>query len=110
MAPRAIAQLLAVVAPPSCVACREVLARADLKLCAGCAGALPWLPRRTCSRCGLPSHRQRCPAAGAAFRRAWAPMAYDGIARELVAAVKFRGALPVAALMAAQNAPNPPAQ
>jgi ComF family protein len=110
MTPRAIAELLAVVAPPSCVACRAVLARADLRLCAGCARALPWMPKRTCERCGLPSHRQACPAAGAAFRRAWAPLAYDGVARELVAALKFRGALPVAALMAAHMAANLPAE
>jgi predicted amidophosphoribosyltransferase len=53
-------------------------------------------------------HRQGCPAAGAAFARAWAPLAYDGVARQLVAALKFRGALPVAALMAAHVAANLP--
>jgi predicted amidophosphoribosyltransferase len=110
MPPRALAELLAVVAPPACVACREPLPRADLRLCAGCARALPWMPRGTCSRCGLPSHRQECPAARAAFQRAWAPLAYDGVARELVAALKFRGALPVAALMAAHMAANLPAE
>jgi predicted amidophosphoribosyltransferase len=36
-------------------------------------------------------------------------MAYDGVARQLVAALKFRGALPVAALMAAHVAANLPA-
>jgi ComF family protein len=108
--PRAVAELLAIVAPPSCVACRAVLARADLRLCAGCARSLPWMPRRTCHRCGLPSHRQACPAAGAAFRRAWAPLAYEGVARDLVAALKFRGALPVAGLMAAHMAANLPAE
>jgi predicted amidophosphoribosyltransferase len=46
----------------------------------------------------------------AAFGRAWAPLAYDGVARELVAALKFRGALPVAALMAAHIAANLPAE
>jgi predicted amidophosphoribosyltransferase len=35
-------------------------------------------------------------------------MAYDGVARELVAALKFRGALPVAAVMAAHMAANLP--
>jgi ComF family protein len=67
------------------------------------------MPRRTCRRCGLPSHRRGCPAARAAFARAWAPLAYDGVARELVAALKFRGALPVAELMAAHLAANLPA-
>ena len=109
MPSRVVAELLAVVAPPACAACREPLARADLRLCAECTRALPWMPARTCLRCGLPSHRRACPASAAAFARAWAPLAYDGVARELVAALKFRGALPVAALMAAHMAANLPA-
>ena len=41
---------------------------------------------------------------------AWAPLAYEGVARELVQALKFRGALPVARIMAAQLAAGlPPA-
>jgi predicted amidophosphoribosyltransferase len=40
--------------------------------------------------------------------RAWAPMAYAGVARDLVAALKFRSALPVANLMAAHMAANLP--
>lgn len=43
-----------------------------------------------------------------AFGRAWAPLAHEGVARDLVAALKFRGALPVAALMAAHVAANLP--
>ena len=109
MPSRVVAELLAVVAPPACAACRAPLARADLRLCADCTRALPWMPARTCRRCGLSSHRRGCPASTAAFTRAWAPLAYDGVARELVAALKFRGALPVAALMAAHMAANLPA-
>ena len=108
MPSRALAELLAVVVPPVCVACRAALPRAELWLCAACTQALPWLPARTCPRCGLVSHRGGCPAAQAAFDRAWAPLAHDGVARELVAALKFRGALPVAALMAAHVAANLP--
>jgi predicted amidophosphoribosyltransferase len=106
---RVVAELLAVVAPPACAACRVPLARADLRLCADCTRALPWMPARTCRRCGLASHRRACPAGAAAFACAWSPLAYDGVARELVAALKFRGALPVAALMAAHIAANLPA-
>jgi predicted amidophosphoribosyltransferase len=106
---RVVAELLAVVAPPACAACRTLLARADLRLCAECTRALPWMPARTCRRCGLPSHRRGCPASAAAFACAWSPLAYDGVARELVAALKFRGALPVASLMAAHIAANLPA-
>ena len=40
-----------------------------------------------------PAARQGCPAAGAGFDRAWAPLAYEGAARDLVAALKFRAAL-----------------
>jgi predicted amidophosphoribosyltransferase len=105
---RPLAELLAVVVPPACVACRAALPRAELWLCATCTRALPWLPERRCRRCALASHHGGCPAAQAAFARAWAPLAHDGVARELVAALKFRGALPVAALMAAHVAANLP--
>ena len=109
MSPALLAELLAVVVPPACVACRGPVAGADRRLCAGCVRALPWLPRGACTRCALPSHRRACPAAGAAFGRAWAPLAYEGVARDLVAALKFRGALPLAELMAAHIAANLPA-
>jgi predicted amidophosphoribosyltransferase len=57
----------------------------------------------------LPRHRAGCPAAGAAFDRAWAPLAYEGTAREIVRALKFHAALPLAGLMAAHMAANLPA-
>jgi predicted amidophosphoribosyltransferase len=100
MSLRPIAELLAVVVPPVCAACSSPLPRAELLLCAACTRALPWLPRRACPRCAL--------AAGAAFSRAWSPLAYDGVARDLVAALKFRAALPLAGLMAAHMAANLP--
>jgi hypothetical protein len=79
MTRRGVAELLAIVAPPACVACREPLRQADAQLCAGCLRALPWLRGWRCARCGLPRHRQgACPAARAAFARAWSPMAYEG--------------------------------
>jgi predicted amidophosphoribosyltransferase len=105
---RALSELLAVVVPPACAACRAPLARAQLRLCPDCTRALPWLPAWVCARCGLPRHRRGCPAAGAAFGRAWAPLAYDGVARAIVASLKFRSALPVAGLMAAHIAANLP--
>ena len=108
MPTRLVSELLAAIVPPACVACRLPLPRADLRLCAGCTRALPWLPGRLCLRCALPGHRRGCPAAGAAFVRAWAPLAYEGVARDLVGALKFRGALPVATLMAAHVAANLP--
>jgi predicted amidophosphoribosyltransferase len=106
---RLVRELLALVAPPGCVACRAAVVAAGVWLCPECVGALPWL-RGACERCALPSHGRRgCPAAGAAFPRAWAPLAYDGVARDLITALKVRGALPVADLMAAQMAANLPA-
>jgi predicted amidophosphoribosyltransferase len=105
-----IAEIVSLVAPPACPACRAPLGGAALRLCPACAGAMPWLPRPACPRCALPAHRRRpCPAADAAYARAWAPAAYDGVARELVGALKFRGALPLAGLMGAQIAANLPA-
>ena len=109
MTRRGWAELLAIVAPPACVACREPLGRAEELLCAGCLRALPWLRGRRCPRCGLPRHRRGgCPAADAAFARSWAPMAYEGPARALVQALKFRAALPAAGVMAAQVAATLP--
>jgi ComF family protein len=105
-----LTQLIALVAPPTCPACRAALPRAELRLCPDCAAALPWLPRRCCAVCALPSHQgRRCPASRAAFSRAWAPLAYEGVARELIGALKFRGALALADVMAAQLAANLPA-
>ena len=105
----AIAELLAVLAPPACAACGAPVTRAEILVCADCLRALPWLRGRRCPRCALPRHRPTgCPAARAAFTAAWAPMAYDGPARSLVQALKFRGALPAATLMAAQIAATLP--
>jgi predicted amidophosphoribosyltransferase len=109
MTRRGLAELLAILAPPACVSCREPVGRADQLLCPACLRSLPWLRGRRCPLCGLPRHRHGgCPAARAAFARAWAPMAYAGPARALVGALKFRGALPAAGLMAAQIAATLP--
>jgi predicted amidophosphoribosyltransferase len=111
---RLSAELGAALAPPACLACRAPLAAAGAQLCVDCRRALPWLPEPRCARCGLPlpcaPRSGGCPAAAAAFERAWAPLAHDGPARQLVAALKFRGALPVARLMAAQIAASAPGE
>src|SRR3954449_8089916 len=92
----------AVLAPPACVSCRRPPARAGDPLCPACRAALPWLRGPRCPRCALPwPCGARCPAGRMAFSAAWAPIAYDGPARALVRALKERGALPVAGLMAA---------
>ena len=102
-------QLLALVVPPLCAACRSPLPAAAGLVCSPCLRALPWLGRALCRRCGLPSHGGHgCPAAAAAFVSAWAPLAHTGSARALVHALKFRRRLAVAELMAAQVAANAP--
>ena len=100
--------LLSILVPPACAVCRRPLRDAGAVACTGCLRRLPWLRGHRCPRCALPRHRAGCPAAGAAFDRAWAPLAYEGAARDLVAALKFRAALPVAGLMAAHVAANLP--
>jgi predicted amidophosphoribosyltransferase len=105
-----LAQLLALLAPPACLGCRAPLRDPAELLCSACLRALPWLRGWRCPRCALPGHRGGgCPAARASFDTAHAAMAYDGGARALVRALKFRGALPAAGLMAAQLAAVLPA-
>jgi predicted amidophosphoribosyltransferase len=103
-------ELTAALAPPACLACRSPLTGASAALCVPCRRALPWLAQPRCDRCALPAPcgARRCPARDAAFERAWAPLSHDGPARALVAALKFRGALPVADLMAAQIVASAP--
>jgi len=105
---RLLAELLALVAPPGCSACRAPLPAGHDVLCSSCRRGLPWLPDRRCARCGLPAPCRRCPARAAAFSAAWAPLAYEGPARALVGALKFRGALRVADVMAAPIAAGAP--
>jgi predicted amidophosphoribosyltransferase len=101
-----LAAVVGLVAPPACAACRAPT-RGEL-VCGACLRRLPWLRGHRCPRCALPRHRAGCPAASAAFDRAWAPLAYEGAARDLVVALKFRGALPLAGVMAAHLAANLP--
>jgi ComF family protein len=84
------------------VACGIPLGRAGDVACSGCRRALPWLRGPQCARCALPlGARHACPAARQAFTASWAPVGYAGVARDLVAALKFRRARPLADLMAA---------
>ena len=98
--------LIDLLAPPTCAACRRP---ATGQICGECLRRLPWLRGHRCPRCALPRHRSGCPAAAAAFDRAWAPLAYEGAARDIVRALKFQAALPLAGVMAAHMAANLPA-
>jgi predicted amidophosphoribosyltransferase len=92
--------LLSLLVPPLCLACG---AAARDVLCPACRAALPWL-RDPCPRCALPRPCAPCPAARQRFAGAAAPVAYDGAARALVHALKFRRHLAAADVMAAQMA------
>lgn len=81
-----VARLLDSLAPPVCAACRAYAGRAD-PLCADCRGGLRWLGQEVSVLSGV---------------AVWAPLAYDGPARALVSALKFRGAVRAADVMAAQ--------
>lgn len=87
-----LARLLDAVAPPLCAACGAWAGNAE-PLCAACRGALRWLGAEPVFLGALPL---------------WAPVAYDGPARTLVRALKFRGAFGAAGVMAAQMAANAP--
>ena len=80
------------IAPPLCVACGGH-AGEGWCLCLGCRVSLPWLP-------SVPNELN-----GVTL---WAPLAYEGPAREMVRALKFRGALRVADTMAAHIVANAP--
>jgi ComF family protein len=79
--------------PPLCWGCGG-LARRREPLCVGCRRLLRRLGPDPVLLCGVPT---------------WAPVAYSGPARDLVRALKFRGATAVADAMAAQIAANAPA-
>lgn len=107
---RLLPEALSLLVPPACAACRGPGA-VGVVLCATCAGEMPWLRGDLCPRCALPreSGTHRCPAARAPWSLAWAPLAHAGPARELVLALKFRGALALADAMAAPLAARAPA-
>jgi ComF family protein len=87
-----LTRLLSLVAPPLCVACGAA-ARPHQPLCHDCLGALRWLSFEQPAGAGVP---------------VWAVVSYEGPARALVRALKFRGAIRLVDTMAAQMAANAP--
>jgi len=102
---RVLDEIVALFAPARCLACGG----SGSALCPTCRAQLPWLRGPRCPRCALPAPCAPCPSARAPFAAAWSPVAHAGPARALVAALKFRGALEAADLMAAQIAAGLPA-
>ncbi len=84
--------LLHALAPPSCAGCGAHAGSAE-PLCAGCRGELRWLGPEPVEAAGV---------------QVWAPLAYEGPAREVVRALKFHGARRAAVAIAAQIAANAP--
>lgn len=87
-----LASLVSLLAPPLCAACGAHCGEGNA-LCGECRAGLRWLG----------AEQQPCEALAV-----WAPVAYEGPARAIVAGVKFRGALGLVELMAAQIAANAP--
>ncbi len=81
-----LGRVLALVAPPFCWGCGDDARRSE-PLCPACRAELSWLGDEPLVISGVD---------------AWAPLAYEGAARALVRALKFRGAAGLAAPMAAQ--------
>lgn len=79
-------------APPLCWSCRAPAAK-GAPLCRACRRGLRFLPRAPALLSGL---------------AVWAPVAYEGAARELVKGLKFHGATAVANEMAALIAAGAP--
>ena len=86
----ALRSLVSIVAPPLCVGCGASAGSAE-PLCVRCRSELRWLPP-------IP------------MPHGWAPLAYEGGARALVRALKFRGAVGLAGTMAAQMAATAPGE
>ena len=89
----ALRRALALVAPPFCWSCGADAGAAE-PLCPGCRANLRWLGDETIAPAGVET---------------WAPLAYEGPARALVRALKFRAAAGLAEPMSAQIVASAPA-
>ena len=87
-----LSRLLSLVAPPLCVSCGNA-APLHQPLCRECLGDLRWLSFEQPAWAGVP---------------VWAVVSYEGPARALVRALKFRGAVGLGDAMAAQMAAGAP--
>lgn len=88
--------------PQRCVGCR---ARASDLLCAGCYEALPFIGPPVCRRCGLPTAFdtpvcEGCKGRDLFFDASRAPLRYEGVGKEIVHTLKYRGYLTVAPRLA----------
>lgn len=88
--------------PQRCVGCGV---RASDLLCAGCYEALPFIGPPVCRRCGLPTAFdtpvcEGCKGRDLFFDASRAPLRYEGVGKEIVHTLKYRGYLTVAPRLA----------
>jgi competence protein ComFC len=79
--------------PERCVGCER---RASDVLCRTCFDALPRVGSPVCRRCGLPTAFatfvcEECKNVDFGFQSARAPLKYDGVGKQVVHALKYRG-------------------
>jgi competence protein ComFC len=79
--------------PERCVGCER---RASDVLCRTCFDALPRVGSPICGRCGLPTAFatfvcEECKNVDFGFQSARAPLKYDGVGKQVVHALKYRG-------------------
>jgi competence protein ComFC len=79
--------------PERCVGCER---RSSDVLCRSCFEALPRVGRPVCERCGLPTAFatfvcEECKNVDFGFESARAPLKYEGVGKEIVHALKYRG-------------------
>ena len=79
--------------PQRCVGCEK---RASDLLCRDCFEALPRIGRPFCARCGMPTAFEtvvcdECKGVDFGFESARAPLRYEGVGKEIVHSLKYRG-------------------
>jgi competence protein ComFC len=85
--------LCSVTHPDTCVGCER---RSSDVLCLTCFDALPRVGSPVCGRCGLPTAFatfvcEECKNVDFGFQSARAPLKYDGVGKQVVHALKYRG-------------------
>ncbi|HET7269832.1 MAG TPA: ComF family protein [Rubrobacter sp.] len=88
-----VASLADLFYPQRCVGCGR---RSSDVLCRTCFDALPLVGHPVCGRCGLPTAFEtfvceQCKNVDFGFESARAPLKYDGVGKEIVHALKYRG-------------------
>jgi competence protein ComFC len=93
MANTYVSALVDLIYPQRCVGCER---RASDLLCRACFEALPEIGRPVCGRCGMPTAFEtfvceECKGVDVGFESARAPLKYEGVGKEIVHVLKYRG-------------------